>query len=60
MEDYKFIENKEGYKIGTIVSPIIPSEGTQNEIYNQAADFVSSNRTLAEMQKAADENPAFF
>ena len=58
VEDYKFIENKVGYKIGTIVSPIIPSEGTQNEIYNQAADFVSSNRTLAEMQKAADENPA--
>ena len=58
VQDYKYLTNNMGYKIGTIVSPIVPSEGTQNEVYNQAADFVSSNRTLAEMQKAADENPA--
>ncbi|MCB9272042.1 MAG: peptidylprolyl isomerase [Lewinellaceae bacterium] len=29
VEDYKFIENKEGYKIGTIVSPIIPARAPE-------------------------------
>lgn len=57
IQDYKFLKNTVGYRIATLSEAIIPSEETQDKIYNQASDFTSNNRTLEAMAEAIKANP---
>lgn len=41
------------YRVANIVRPIVPSEGTTRNIYNEANKFAGNNRTVAEMTAAA-------
>lgn len=52
IQDYKFIKNTIGYRIGTLSEPIIPSEDTQDKIYNTASDVAANNRTLESLAEA--------
>ncbi len=53
--DYKFENNKEGVRIATISRDIIPSSETTNKVKGIALEFISNNRTVEEMKKAARE-----
>lgn len=57
--DRKFIENEQGVKLAYLVEPIVPSEETQNSIYDDALEFSGQNRTLEELKKSVAEKPEF-
>ncbi len=57
IQDYKFGKNPTGYRIATLSEPIIPSEATQDKVYNEAADFTSNNRTLEDLTEAIKTKP---
>ncbi len=56
--DRKYIENEEGVQVAYLQEPIVPSENTQDAIYDQALDFVADHRTLDELTAAVEENPS--
>ncbi len=55
--DKVYETNSTGVQLAIIRSPIIPSEKTQNEVYDFALELVSQNRTLSELEKALTEYP---
>ncbi len=56
--DKKYIENEEGIQLAFLEESIIPSEETQNDIYDDVLEFVSQNRTLESLRASADEDPS--
>lgn len=42
----KFINNETGVRLAVISEPIVPSEETQNALYDKALAFISENRDL--------------
>ena len=54
--DKKFIENKEGYQFAFLNEDIVPSQETQNAIYDEVLVFTGKNRTLEELKQAIDGN----
>lgn len=52
VQNRKFGENSTKYKIASIVKPIIPSEGTQADMYNSVAEYVSEYRTVDQIKEA--------
>lgn len=54
--DKKFIENKEGYQFAFLNEDIVPSQETQNSIYDEVLLFTGKNRTLEELKQAIDGN----
>lgn len=57
IQDYKFGKKTTGYRIATLSEPIIPSEETQDKVYNEAADFTSTNRTLEDLTETIKTKP---
>ncbi len=55
--DRKYLNNTVGFKVAYLKEPIVPSEATQNDLYDDALQFVGEHRTLEELQAAADANP---
>lgn len=55
--DYKYINNEEGVKVAMLSQNIIPSEETISQVNNKVLEFVSNNRTINDMIKAADADP---
>lgn len=55
--DKKYIEDQEGVKLAYITRPIIPSEETQNRLYEEALTIASENRTLEKLNAAVQEQP---
>lgn len=53
----KFIENETGVKVAYLIEPIVPSQETQDAVYDKALQFVGENRTLEEMRAAVEKNP---
>lgn len=53
----KYIDNDMGVKLAYLVEPIIPSEETQNTLYDKAVEFSGKNRTIEELKKSVAENP---
>jgi peptidyl-prolyl cis-trans isomerase D len=51
--DKKFTENKPGVRIAALSKPIFPSEETRNDRYDEVLTFLSKNRTIEAMRKAA-------
>lgn len=54
----KFIDNNPGVRVAYLEQAIIPSESTQNDVYDRALAFVSEYRTLEELQEAVEADPA--
>ncbi len=52
----KFINNEQGVKLAYLVQNIVPSEETQNNVYEQAQQLASRHRTLDDLRKAIKGN----
>ncbi len=59
VEDKKFINEKEGVQLATISENYIPSQETQDSLYNVAQSFISSSRTLEDLAQEIAEKPEF-
>ncbi|NBB89445.1 MAG: hypothetical protein GVX96_06650 [Bacteroidetes bacterium] len=55
--DKAYDSETRGVKIGYLVEPIIPSEETQNALYEQALTIASENRTVETLTEAANQRP---
>jgi len=55
--DRIYSSEEEGVRFAIIEEPIIPSEETQNAMYDQVLRFVAENRTIGELELSAEENP---
>lgn len=53
----KFIENESGVKVAYLIEPIVPSEETQDAVYDKALQFVGENRTMEQFRAAVEKNP---
>ena len=53
----KFINNEEGVKVAYLSQVIVPSEETQNSIYEDVLEFVGQNRTLDGLVESVNANP---
>ena len=49
VQDRKFIDNNPKYKVAYISNAIVPSQETQDSIYNIATDLITSNSRLSDM-----------
>jgi len=52
--DKKYINNEEGYKLAFISENIVPSETTQNRLYENALTLASDNRSLESLTDAVN------
>lgn len=53
--DYKYETDKVGVRVAIIEKDIIPSEGTTEQRQREVLDFITNNRTIEDMKKAAKE-----
>lgn len=53
----KFESNETGIKLAFLAEPIIPSEETQQAVYDDALEFSGQNRTLEALKAAVANNP---
>ena len=54
----KLYNNQEPkYKVALVTEPIVPSQETQDKIYDTALDLISTNRTSASLQEAIAKHP---
>ena len=54
----KFITKEDGYQVAYISQNIVPSDDTQEAVYDQINDFIGENRDLASFRSAVESNPA--
>ena len=54
--DRKFETNEEGVRLASIREPIIPSELTQDAMYDDMLEFAGQNRTIDALAASADED----
>ena len=59
IQDQKYTTRDPKYKIATIVKPIVPSDITQNQAYDQAADIVSEFRDVESLKSAKGSELSF-
>lgn len=55
--DRKFIENTQGIKLAYLVEPIVPSEETQDALYDDALEFSGQYRSYEAIKAAVEKNP---
>ena len=53
--DKAFDSETRGVKLGYLVEPIIPSEETQNALYEEALTIASENRNVEDLKAAAEQ-----
>jgi hypothetical protein len=53
----KFLNNDAGVKVAYLIEPIVPTQATQDAIYDDALEFSGQNRTLDAMRAAVEKNP---
>ncbi len=56
--DRTYNSREEGAQVAYLNLPIIPSEATQDSIYDDVLDFVSNHRSKADLEAAVASNPA--
>ncbi len=56
--DRIFSSESEGVRYAAIEEAIVPSEETQNIMYEEVLGFIAENRSVEDLQRSADENPA--
>lgn len=54
--DRKYINREQGVQLAIVTREIIPSEDTQNDVFDKAFEIVNNNRSLEELEKAVTEN----
>ena len=53
--DKKYDTDTKGVKLGYLVEPIIPSEETQNKLYEDALTIASENRSVEDLKATANQ-----
>jgi peptidyl-prolyl cis-trans isomerase D len=53
----KYINNEEGVKVAYLSQTIVPSEETQNSIYEDVLEFVGQNRSYNQLVESVNANP---
>lgn len=53
----KFIDNEPSVRVGIVSQSIVPSDETQNAVYDKVLAFIGENRDLAAMEASADKDP---
>lgn len=53
----QYITNDKGVKLAYLNQPIIPSEDTQKDMYNNVLEFVGQNRTMEQLEASVAANP---
>jgi peptidyl-prolyl cis-trans isomerase D len=53
--DKKYDSNVKGVKLGYLSEPIIPSEETQNKLYEEALTIASENRSVEDLKTTANQ-----
>jgi parvulin-like peptidyl-prolyl isomerase len=56
--EYKYETNEEAARIATLAEPIIPSEATQDYLYDDVLEFAGQNRTVEQLREAVNANDA--
>ena len=54
----RYIDNEPSVRVGIVSQSIVPSDETQNGIYDKAIAFAGQNRKLSDLQAAVDNDPA--
>ncbi len=54
IEDQVFTTDEDKFRIASVIQPIIPSQETQDSIYDVVSEIVSSSRSEEELQSAID------
>lgn len=57
VEDKIYNDRNKKYKLAYIRSAIVPSQGTQDKLFDEVNDIVANNRTIAELKEAVAKNP---
>ena len=55
--DRKYVTDKEGIRVATIAEPIIPSDETQDDLYDDVLEFAGQNRTVEALNEALAADP---
>lgn len=55
IEDQIFNDNENKYRVSTIVQPVIPSQQTQDSVYDRVSEIVAQSRTAADLEEAVAE-----
>lgn len=50
----RYLNNTEAVQLAILSETIVPSEDTQNEMYDQVLEFTSTNRTIDDLRAAVD------
>lgn len=53
----KFLNNEEGVKLAFLNEPIVPSEETQDNLYDDVLEFVGQNRTREQFIQSVEARP---
>ncbi len=53
----KFLTNEASARVGIISESIVPSDETQNAVYDRVLAFIGENRDLSSMEAAVDKSP---
>ncbi len=56
--DWVYETNTEGVQLAYLNVPIIPSEETQNALYDEVLEMAGTNRSLDDLRAAVADNPA--
>jgi peptidyl-prolyl cis-trans isomerase D len=54
--DRKYINNNLGVKLAVLNEPIVPSQGTQDGVYERAQNLVGNNRSLDQLEAAVKKS----
>jgi peptidyl-prolyl cis-trans isomerase D len=52
-----YTSGEKGVRFAAIEQPIMPSEDTQNAIYDEVLNFIADNRSLQDLEASASQNP---
>jgi len=55
VQDQIFSNDEEKYRIASIIQPVIPSQETQDSVYDIVSEIVSNSRTLSELEASMRE-----
>lgn len=58
--DQIFSSEDQAVRFASVEEPIMPSEETQNMMYDEILNFISDHRTLEDLEARAEEDPSLF
>lgn len=57
IEDQIYNTEEDKYRVSTVVQPVIPSQQTQDSVYDIVSELVAQSQSAADLEKALEEIP---